>query len=71
MLTAEEEGDCFELLRSGVQRKLRTEAGRSLISVATELRIPYQTLARYERGVYPASAGYRERYYRKLREWTG
>lgn len=71
MLSPSEEGDCFELLRSGVQRELRKKAGRSLISLATELRIPYQTLARYERGSYPANAGYRERYYRKLREWTG
>jgi predicted transcriptional regulator len=68
MLTPEEEGDCYELLKSGIQRELRTNAGRSLISLATELDISYRSLARYETGVYPQEAARRERYYRKLCE---
>lgn len=69
LLTPEEESDLFDILRSGRARLWRNLAQETLKSVGAKAEIPYQSLARWERGAYPMRAVSRERYYRLLCEW--
>ena len=69
LLTPEEESDLFEILNSGRAYLWRNLAHETLETTGAKAEIPYQSLARWERGSHPLRAAYRERYYRLLCEW--
>lgn len=69
MLTGEEEGELYELIRSGRAKELRLHSGLTLMKAAERAAVDFRSLGNWERTSYPSRAEERERYFRLLCEW--